>query len=139
MISPKSARPAHAESADPVASPCGGGQMRSFSYDTLKRLSSAVNPEMGGNTLSYGYDENGNVLTKFGSGSPGLLVTYTYDSLNRVKTRDYSDGSTPPVTYCYDGKVWSGSFWRLRGIGSNAVEGAIDGSRFNNFTDVLRL
>ena len=95
-------------SVNPIYSPCAGGQTRTFSYDSLKRLSAAINPEMGGDSLTYGYDRNGNVVNKVSSGSPTLLVHYTYDSLNRIKTRDYSDG-TPPATFCYDGTYWSGS------------------------------
>ena len=96
--------------------PCGGGQTRSFTYDSLERLSSATNPEMEGNTLRYGYDENGNITSKSGSGSAALQVSLTYDALNRVKTRDYNDGTTPPVTYCYDGASWSGSFGGCNGF-----------------------
>jgi RHS repeat-associated protein len=101
--------------SDPLATPCGGGQTRSFVYDSLKRLSTATNPEMAGNVLSYQYDGNGNVTGKLSSGTPSLLVSYTYDSLNRVMTRDYSDGTTPPVTYCYDGRTWNGSFGGCNG------------------------
>jgi len=97
-------------SSDPVASPCGGGQTRTFVYDSLKRLSSASHPELAGNTVSYVYDGNGNLTRKLISGSPSLLVSYSYDSLNRLQTKDYSDGTTPPVTFCYDGKSWSGAF-----------------------------
>jgi len=109
--------------SNPVASPCGGGQVRSFAYDSLKRLSAATNPEMDGNTLHYGYDENGNVTSKSGSGSAALLVSYSYDSLNRVKTRDYGDGITPPVTYCYDGTSWSGGFGGCNGAPATPFRG----------------
>jgi len=105
-------------SANPVTSPCGGGQTRSFAYDSLKRLSSALNPELGGNSIGYFYDDNGNLTGKLTSGSPGLLINYSYDSLNRVVTRDYSDGTTPAVTYCYDGKTWNGS---VGGCGGTAA------------------
>ncbi|MDM7995528.1 MAG: RHS repeat-associated core domain-containing protein, partial [Acidobacteriota bacterium] len=97
-------------SANPVTAPCSGGQVRSFTHDSLKRLSTATNPELGGNSVSYWYDNNGNLTTKMSSGSPSLTINYTYDSLNRVLTKDYSDGTTPPATYCYDGKTWSGSY-----------------------------
>ena len=39
-----------------------GGQPRTFSYDSLSRLTQAVNPESG--TESYTYDLNGNLLTR---------------------------------------------------------------------------
>jgi RHS repeat-associated protein len=96
-------------SSNPITSPCSGGQTRSFTYDSLKRLSSATNPELGGNSIGYWYDDNGNLTSKLSSGSPSLLINYSYDSLNRVQTRDYSDGTTSPVTYCYDGRTWNGS------------------------------
>jgi RHS repeat-associated protein len=112
-------------STDPVATPCGGGQTRTFVYDSLKRLSAATNPEMAGNVLSYEYDGNGNVTGKLSSGAPALLVSYTYDSLNRVKTRDYSDGTTPPVTYCYDGRTWNGSFDGCDGLPSTGSKGLL--------------
>jgi RHS repeat-associated protein len=111
--------------SDPVATPCGGGQTRSFTYDSLKRLSTVLNPEMGGNAVSYQYDENGNVTGRLSSGSPSLLVSYAYDSLNRVRTRDYSDGTTPPVTYCYDGTVWNRRFGGCSGSVSIPSKGRL--------------
>ncbi len=39
-----------------------GSQTRSFTYDSLSRLRSAINPESG--TVNYTYDDNGNLLTK---------------------------------------------------------------------------
>ena len=118
-----SARQAGSCSAsNPVTLPCAGGQMRTFSYDSLKRLSVATNPEMDGNTLRYTYDGNGNVITKNTSGSPSLLVRYTYDPLNRLKSRDYSDG-TPPATFCYDGMTWSGSFGGCNGFPNAPAKG----------------
>ncbi len=82
---------------------CSGGQLRTFAYDKLGRLTSASNPENG--TVSYTYDGNGNVLTK--RDGRGGTVTHTYDALNRVKTTSYSGGGTdfagtPGVTYTYD-------------------------------------
>ncbi len=82
---------------------CTGGQLRTFAYDKLGRLTSASNPENG--TVSYAYDGNGNVLTK--RDGRGGTVTHTYDALNRVKTTSYSGGGTdfagtPGVTYTYD-------------------------------------
>ena len=44
------------------ATNCTGGQLRTFAYDSLGRLTSATNPESG--TASYTYDGNGNLLTK---------------------------------------------------------------------------
>jgi RHS repeat-associated protein len=75
-----------------------GTQPRSFSYDSLSRLTSAFNPETG--TISYSYDNNGNILTK--RDARGITTTYCpYDALNRVICKSYSDG-TPTVSYAYD-------------------------------------
>src|SRR5262249_32264464 len=67
---------------------CGvGGQPRTFSYSSLKRLLSATNPENG--TINYTqYDGNGNLREKVFEKTPGVTVTtsYTYDDLNRIKT-----------------------------------------------------
>ena len=106
---------------EPAAGSCASRarwQTRTFSYDSLKRLSAAINPEMGGSSLDYWYDDNGNLTSKLSSGSTDLLISYTYDSLNRVQTRGYSDGMTPPVTYCYDGRTWNGSFGGCSGTPS---------------------
>lgn len=82
---------------------CGGGtsscsQSRSFTYDAMARLKSAVNPESG--TINYTYDANSNLLTKQDARS--ITTTYSYDTLNRVLSRTYSDGVTPTVSYFYD-------------------------------------
>jgi YD repeat-containing protein len=73
------------------------GQMRTFTYDSLKRLTKAVNPESG--TINYAYDLNGNLKTKT-DGRP-TTVSYGYDRLNRMTGKTYSDG-TPAVTYAFD-------------------------------------
>ena len=74
-----------------------GVQTRTFTYDTLKRLTSATNPES--NTITYDYDANGNVHTK--TDARGITTTFHYDGLNRVYQKSYSD-ATPGVTYSYD-------------------------------------
>jgi YD repeat-containing protein len=45
-----------------------GSQTRTFVYDSLKRLSSATNPQSG--TVSYDYDGNGNLLQTLNWTSP---------------------------------------------------------------------
>jgi RHS repeat-associated protein len=75
-----------------------GAQTRTFSYDSLKRLTSATNPESG--TIQYLYDNDGNLQQK--TDARGITTTYVYDQLNRVTTRSYSDGVTPAVNYYYD-------------------------------------
>jgi RHS repeat-associated protein len=75
-----------------------GAQTRTFVYDSLKRLSSAANPESG--TIYYVYDANGNLTKK--TDALGVYIDYTYDGLNRSLTKNYSD-ATPDVAYAYDG------------------------------------
>jgi RHS repeat-associated protein len=84
-----------------------GQQTRSFVYDSLKRLTSATNPESG--TVTYEYDANGNLDGK--TDARGVKTDYTYDQLNRVIERSYAlTGATPAfyvaapaVNYHYDG------------------------------------
>ncbi len=72
-----------------------GGRNRSFTYDSLGRLLTAVNPESG--TTNYAYDNNGNLTTK--TDARNTVTNYlNYDSLNRVGRLSYSD-STPEVNY----------------------------------------
>jgi YD repeat-containing protein len=76
-----------------------GVQTRTFVYDSLKRLTSATNPENG--TTTYDYDNNGNLLHKTDARS--ITATFAYDALNRPTSRSYNDSpQTPPVNYFYD-------------------------------------
>jgi RHS repeat-associated protein len=102
-----------------------GVQMRTFSYDSLKRLTSATNPESG--TIGYTYDDNGNVTTHtdarnvvtcYGTWGGSSCDTRTgYDALNRPMKKTYSD-STPGVTYTYDDSSVSNSKGRLTQVSS---------------------
>ena len=84
-------------------SSCSGGQLRTFAYDSLSRLKTAVNPESG--TTTYTYDDDGNLLTM--TDARGGTVTHPpYDGLHRIQGSSYSGGgsdfsSTPAVTYTY--------------------------------------
>ncbi|HEY3457724.1 MAG TPA: RHS repeat-associated core domain-containing protein [Bryobacteraceae bacterium] len=78
-------------------------QARSFSYDSLSRLSQATNPESG--AITYDYDEDGN-LTNRKDARDGI-ATFTYDALNRMKQKSYANTLasivyTPTVNYTYD-------------------------------------
>jgi YD repeat-containing protein len=76
-----------------------GAQTRTFVYDSLKRLTSATNPESG--TVSYAYDNNGNLLTKVDALS--VTTTIAYDALNRPTSKSYNDTpQTPTINYVYD-------------------------------------
>jgi RHS repeat-associated protein len=111
------------DALDDLLSVNQSSESRGFAYDSLGRLSSAVNPESG--TTCYGtinastgacqpaggYDGNGNLLTKSfkvasaqGGGYTSALVTQVYDNLNRLIQKSYSDG-TPNVSMCYDGNA----------------------------------
>jgi RHS repeat-associated protein len=86
-------------------------QTRTFVYDSLKRLTSATNPESGtvcygtvsgGQCQANGYDANGNLVYK--TDARGVLSTYVYDLLNRNTSITYSNdpNGTLPVTRVYD-------------------------------------
>ena len=91
-----------------------GSQTRTFAYDSLKRLTSATNPESG--TVSLTYDNNGNLTSKTDARS--ITTTYSYDAINRAATRSYSDG-TPTVTYTYDSTSVANSKGRLTSVSSS--------------------
>jgi RHS repeat-associated protein len=80
------------DTLDDLTSVHQGIQMpRSFVYDSLKRLTSAMNPESG--TVGYQYDENGNLKVK--TDARGSSAHITYDALNRVTRRWYNGSSSP--------------------------------------------
>src|SRR5690349_21893373 len=66
-----------------------GLQTRTFTYDSLSRLRTAINPESG--TIGYQYDDNGNLLVK--TDARGVSAHFDYDSLNRVTRRWYNGSS----------------------------------------------
>ena len=90
-----------------------GAQLRTFAYSSLKRLTSAYNPESG--TIDYSYDNNGNLTSKVDALN---TTTFVYDSLNRITSRTYS-GSTPSVTYTYDAAGVANSKGRLTSVSSS--------------------
>jgi RHS repeat-associated protein len=86
-----------------------GNMSRNFSYDSLKRLTQAQNPESG--TINYSYRVGGALCSGDASAvcshtdARNYTTTMTYDVLNRVAGKSYNDGATPSVTYCYDGST----------------------------------
>jgi len=102
----------------------GGYLNRSFSYDSLSRLTSATNPESGATYSCYtvltGTPCNGTSTGTLCSGDPNLVcrrtqpapnqtnqavtvtTTSAYDALNRLTNRTYSDGVTPGAHFVYD-------------------------------------
>ncbi|HZE68208.1 MAG TPA: RHS repeat-associated core domain-containing protein [Pyrinomonadaceae bacterium] len=101
------------DALDDLTTVTQGVQTRTFAYDSLKRLTSATNPESG--TIGYQYDGNGNLTQK--TDARGVITTYIYDTLNRLTSRSYSD-STPTVTYTYDATGVANSKGRLTAVGS---------------------
>jgi RHS repeat-associated protein len=86
---------------DPISAPCpqGTGNLRTFSYSSLSRLNSAINPESG--TTWYTYYWGGQVKTK--TDGRTWVTTDTLDELERLKKREYSAASgTSTVDYAYD-------------------------------------
>ncbi len=86
-------------------------RLRSFTYDGLSRLVTAINPESGkvcygiGSSCTGGYDGNGNVISK--TDARGVTTNYGYDALNRLTSKTYtgvtgSVAATQPSTYIYD-------------------------------------
>ena len=78
-------------------------QSRSFTYDSLKRLVQATNPENG--IITYQYDNSGNLQTRIDADNS--ITTSSFDGLNRVTSKSYTPGSgvaaTSSVGYTYDG------------------------------------
>lgn len=91
-----------------------GNRNRSFTYDSLSRLTSAINPESG--TITYIYSNSptgacasspGVVCTKTApaanqTGTATATTTYTYDALDRLTSKTYAGVTTPAVYYGYD-------------------------------------
>ncbi len=71
-----------------------GSQTRTFVYDSLKRLTSAANPESG--TVSYQYDSAGNLLVNTDARS--VSSHYDYDAISRVTRRWYNGSSSTFAT-----------------------------------------
>jgi RHS repeat-associated protein len=82
---------------------------RTFTFDSLSRLTTATNPESG--TISYSYDGNGNLTAKTSpapnqKGTATITTNYGYDPLSRLTSRSFSDGSHGDG-YIYDqSSIW---------------------------------
>ncbi|HXM09215.1 MAG TPA: RHS repeat-associated core domain-containing protein, partial [Terriglobales bacterium] len=106
---------------------------RTFTYDSLSRLTCAANPEVTSSTnvpascpatntgmytagtIGYAYDSYGNLLTKTAPApnqtatSSTVATSYSYDKLNRLIQKTYAGGATTAsVQYGYDGTVLTG-------------------------------
>ena len=107
-----------------------GTQTRTFAYDSLSRLTKAINPESG--TIAYTYDNNGNLTRK--TDARNVVTDYSYDALDRLTRRNYTySGSdtavslgTARVDYAYDN---CGSYSRGRLCSVTAKKGTTEVSR----------
>jgi YD repeat-containing protein len=84
---------------------CPSGQLRSFTYDGLGRMTQATNPES--NTFTYSYSsQGGNYLSLQSRTDPrGITTTYSYDSAGRTSRLDYSDGTYAAFAYDASGNL----------------------------------
>jgi len=71
-----------------------GSQTRTFTYDSLKRVLTAANPESG--TVTSVYDENGNVIVATDARTVSTHVSY--DELNRPTRRWFNGSSSTSST-----------------------------------------
>ncbi len=74
--------------------------VKTMSYDGLKRLTAMDDPDRG--VMGYTYDAASNLTETVDA--KGQHIVMTYDGANRLKTEDYLDASglAPDVTYFYD-------------------------------------
>jgi RHS repeat-associated protein len=79
---------------------------RTFTYDSLSRLLTSINPETG--STNYVYATSSGALCNGDlegacqkTDSRNTTTTYTYDALNRLTQKSFSDG-TPSVKFGYD-------------------------------------
>ena len=100
-------------------------QLRTFAYDSLKRLIWAANPEQGATPAnpqigktSYQYDNNGNLTYKVDA--LNRSTWYGYDALNRSTGYYTNNPNTPQVVHIYDtstlgkgrlGYSYTSSYW----------------------------
>lgn len=77
---------------------------RTFTYDSLSRLLTAINPESG--AITYAYDANGNLTSK--TDARPQTISYCYDDLSRQLGRQYASSISCTsstnwnVQYTYD-------------------------------------
>lgn len=85
-----------------LASVTQGVQTRSYIYDGIGRLTSAITPEAG--TVSYQYNSFDMMTQR--TDARGVITSYSYDGLNRLTQVSYNVGSTgvpstSAVSYTY--------------------------------------
>jgi len=72
------------------------GQITTYTYDNLNRLTQTTYPDSTTETRTY--DNDGNLVSRLTQNDS--LIQYSYDQINRLTTITYPGGST--VTYIYD-------------------------------------
>ena len=76
------------------------GNGRTFVYDSLSRLQTAVNPESG--TTNYSYDRDSNLVQR--ADGRGIASYFLFDGLNRLTDKEYSDyGAAQPTPWTHYG------------------------------------
>ena len=71
------------------------GNVKTLSYDGLKRKTTMHDPDCG--TVSYSYDDASNMKSTLDA--KGQTIAYTYDGANRILTEDYLDDNSPEFSY----------------------------------------
>jgi RHS repeat-associated protein len=101
------------------------GQVRTYVYDSLSRLTQATTPESG--TVNYTYKDFGAVWTR--TDARGVVTTYSYDTINRLTGVSYNVGATgvpdpPDVVMAYGTSAAAYEKGRLKSVtsGSGASE-----------------
>jgi RHS repeat-associated protein len=118
---------------------------RLFTYDSLSRIITALNPENGttcygiwfGGSCINGYDSNSNLLKK--TDARNITITYTYDALNRLLDKTYSDG-TQNESHRYDYATFLGQSFAYptgREVAATAANNTIES--FTSYDPVGRI
>jgi RHS repeat-associated protein len=118
----------------------GTQPQRSFSYNSLSRLTSAFNPESG--TVSYQYDAVGNLTQKTDARS--ITIFYAYDNLNRSISVNYSNTTignpdSPDIEFFYDGAIkGKGRLWKSYAGGNETAGSNVDRTTIDQYDTLGR-
>jgi len=110
-------------------------RVRTFTYDNIGRLLTALNPETGTVTYSYtpgsGYCAGDQSLPCKKTDARGISISYAYDSDNRLLSETYSD-SEPTVSFTYDAYLTGG--YGTGNYGKGLRTGMTDASGLTTWT-----
>src|ERR1051326_2689779 len=76
-----------------------GQQTRTYTYDSLSRLTSSCIPETAGKCTTLTYTDFGAVKTR--TDPRNIVTTYGFDTWNHVNDVTYNDGKTPEVKFTF--------------------------------------